>query len=71
MDTKIKVEVVDQWPEDNIRKIEMYGVVSGISAGTVVVLLTGDAFIGLITALAVFCWYVVRAVSAADGYFSE
>ncbi len=72
MDTKIKeVEVPSRWPEDNIRKIEVYGVVSGISAGAVVVLSAGDTFIGLITALTVFCWYVIRAVSVAEGYFND
>ncbi|OGZ00930.1 MAG: hypothetical protein A3B13_02725 [Candidatus Liptonbacteria bacterium RIFCSPLOWO2_01_FULL_45_15] len=70
MNSKLKakaVEVLARFPEDNIRKIEVCGVVAGISAGAVVVLTTGDAFIGLITAGAVFCWFIARAVSAA-GY---
>lgn len=72
MNPKLKaVEISDRWPEDNIRKIEMNGVISGISAGTVVVLTTSDAFIGLITAGAVFCWFIARAVSAAAGYFND
>ena len=70
MNPKLKaVEAPVLYP-DNIRKIEVHGVISGISAGAVVVLATGDAFIGLITAVAVFCWFIARAVSATTRHFN-
>lgn len=52
-----------------IRKIEAEAVISGISAGAVVLLITGNALIGVMAALATAFLFIARAAFVATSYF--